>query len=305
VSAVLIEDEAPTQAPNAHRVGAALMVGSAASWALGLVFSKEALDRTGGAPTVVLAAQLVASALALTIVCAVRRLPVRPSLRDGWSGLLEPGLAYQLSLAGLALTSAASATVIGSMEPVAVPLLAWLLLRHRPRRSLLVTSLTATLGAVIVSVAGSSADGQSLFGDGLILASVVAAALYVVVSARSLDRHPPLALALSQQLWALALTLLVAGAYLGAGGSPGERLDLWSVVVIALSGVLNYAIPFGLYLAAIARIDVSEAARYLTLIPVFGVIGAVVFLGESFTIGALLGTAVIVASLAAAVRTER
>ena len=75
--------------------------------------------------------------------------------------------------------------------------------------------------------------------------------------------------------------------------------------MIAVSGVLNYAIPFGLYLAAIARIDVSEAAQHLALIPVFGVVGAVVFLGESITTGALIGAAVIVASVTVAVRAGR
>ena len=101
MNAVLTE-VVPDRAPDVHRVGALLIVACAASWALGLVLSKEALDVTGGASTVVLAAQLLASVAALAIVCSVRHIPVSPSLRDGWSGLLEPGLAYQLALAGLA-----------------------------------------------------------------------------------------------------------------------------------------------------------------------------------------------------------
>jgi len=253
----------------------------------------------------VLSGQLTASVLALAAVCTLRRLPVRPSFRDGWSGLLEPGLAYQLSLAGLVLTSAASATVIASMEPVIVPVLAWIVLHDRPRARLIATSATATLGAVIVSVAGASTAGQSVIGDALILASVVAAAMYVVASAAAVDRNPPLSLALAQQLWALTLTIAVAAVYLAAGGSPGERLSVGSALVIAASGILNYALPFGLYLAALTRIDVAKAAQYLTLIPVFGVAGAVAFLGESVSAGALAGTVVIVASLAVATRSTR
>jgi drug/metabolite transporter (DMT)-like permease len=142
-------------------------------------------------------------------------------------------------------------------------------------------------------------------GDALILASVVAAAMYVVVSAAAVDRNPPLALALAQQLWALTLTAGVAAVYLAGGGSPGERLDVGAALVVAGSGILNYALPFGLYLAALARIDVTKAAQYLTLIPVFGVVGAVTFLGESVSAGALVGTLVIVASLAVATRSDR
>jgi drug/metabolite transporter (DMT)-like permease len=287
---------------RASRSGALLMIASAAAWALGLIVSKEALGLTGGAPVLVLAGQLTASVLALVVVCTIRRLPVRPSLRDGWSGLLEPGLSYQLALAGLVLTSAASATVIASMEPVIVPVLAWIVLHDKPRARLVATSVAATVGAIIVSVAGASAAGHSVVGDALILASVVAAAMYVVASAAAVDRNPPLSLALSQQLWALTLTLAVAAIYLARGGSPGERLSVGSALVIAVSGILNYALPFGLYLAALTRIDVTKAAQYLTLIPVFGVVGAVSFLGESVSAGALAGTVVIVASLAVATR---
>lgn len=289
--------------PRDRRIGALLMVGSAAAWALGLVASKEALQRTGGAPVLVLTGQLAASVVALTAACAIRRTSVRPALGDGWSGLLEPGLAYQLSLAGLALTSAASATVIASMEPIFVPLLAWVVLRRRPRARLVVTGVSATIGAAVVTVAGTSTDGHSVTGDALVLGSVVAAAAYVVVSAAAVDRQTPLALALAQQLWALALTVGVAAIYLGAGGSPGERLTAWAAAVVAGSGVLNYALPFTLYLAALTRIDVTTAAQYLTLIPVFGVVGAVTLLGDAVSAGAIVGTTVIVASLAVAVRT--
>jgi drug/metabolite transporter (DMT)-like permease len=294
-----------TARAGAQRAGALLMIASAAAWALGLIVSKEALHRTGGAPVLVLAGQLTASVVALVVVCAARRLPVRPSLRDGWSGLLEPGVSYQLALGGLALTSAASATVIASMEPVIVPVLAWIVLHDKLRARLVATSAAATVGAVIVSIAGASAAGHSVAGDALILASVVAAAMYVVASAAAVDRNPPLSLALAQQLWALTLTLAVAAAYLTAGGSPGERLSIGSALVIAVSGILNYALPFGLYLAALTRIDVAKAAQYLTLIPVFGVVGAVGFLGESVSVAALAGTVVIVASLAVATRSTR
>jgi drug/metabolite transporter (DMT)-like permease len=281
------------------------MIGSAAAWALGLVASKAALQRTAGAPVMVLAGQLTASVLALVLACVARRLPVRGALRDGWSGLLEPGLAYQLSLGGLALTSAASATVIASMEPVIVPVLAWMVLRTKPGARLVATSVAATVGAVIVSVAGANTEGQSVLGDALILASVVAAATYVVVSAAAVGRHQPLSLALAQQLWALALTVAVAAIYLAGGGAPGEHWSLGSGLVLAASGILNYALPFGLYLAALTRIDVAQAAQYLTLIPVFGVVGAVAFLGESVSAGALAGTVLIVASLTVATRRAR
>lgn len=270
--------------------GPLLMIASAATWAAGLILTKLTLD-TGSEPGSVLLVQLVASVAALAIACLVVRAPIRGAWRHGWVGLLEPGLAYQLSLAGLALTSAANASVLGSLEPMLVPLIAWVLLRQRPRLRLVVVILGATAGSALVSFPNGDGSG-SFAGDALIVASVAAAALYVVVASKQVTTVRPLPAALTQQTWALGfvlLSLLVLG---------GLRLPAGDVMLLAaVSGIVNYALPFWLYLSALTRMAVSRAATYLTLIPVFGVLGSVLVLGERVTWIDLVGGVLVVASL--------
>jgi drug/metabolite transporter (DMT)-like permease len=285
------------------------MVASAATWAAGLVLTKVALDVTAAAPSSVLVVQLIASVGALAAACALTGCaPLGGAWRHGWVGLLEPGIAYQFALAGLALTSAANASVLGSLEPVMVPLIAWVLLRERPHLRLIVVIAGATVGSALVSFSADGGGG-SWAGDGLVVASVAAAALYVVVASRQVATVAPLPAALTQQTWALGFVivshLVLTGPVLWPSATVGHLL------LAAAAGILNYALPFWLYLTALTRMPVARAATYLTLIPVFGVLGAVLVLGERVMWLDLVGGVLVVGCLlvdatadARAVRTD-
>lgn len=274
-------------------IGPLLMIASAATWAAGLILTKITLDVTEAAPSAVLVVQLIASVAILAAACLATKTRLTGAWRHGWVGLLEPGIAYQFALAGLALTSAANASVLGSLEPVLVPLIAWVLLRERPRLRLVVVILGATVGSALVSF--SSGGNGSWVGDGLIVASVAAAALYVVVASKQVATVRPLPAALTQQTWALGLVVLSHFAL--SGGAFWPTLTPEGLLLAAASGVLNYALPFWLYLSALTRMPVARAAMYLTLIPVFGVLGSVLVLRERVTWFDLLGGLLVVGCL--------
>ena len=277
------------------RLGALLMLASAACWALGLVASKAVLDGTGASATSILTAQLGASVAVLVAVVVARRQRLAPALRDGWTGLLEPGIAYHLSLVGLVSTSAANATVIASLEPVVIPVLAWWLLRMRPTRLQWSMTSLATVGAIVVAWDGGGGDA-SVVGDMFVFASVVAAALYVVLSHRQVQHHDPLTLAAAQQGWALGLCLVVA-VVADAGGVTVWPSGAAESLAIGGSGLLNYALPFVLYLAALRHLPVASAAGYLSSIPVFGLAASAALLGESVSVVQVVGAAVVVLAL--------
>ncbi|CAB4552916.1 MAG: DMT family transporter [Actinomycetes bacterium] len=280
---------------TAVRLGALLMIGSAACWALGLVASKAVLDGTDVSSTSILTVQLGSSVAVLVAVAAARRQRVAGAWRDGWTGVLEPGIAYHLSLAGLATTSAANATVIASLEPVVIPALAWWLLRTRPTRLQWSMTSLATVGALVVAWDGAGGE-SSVVGDVLVFASVVAAALYVVLSHRQVEHHDPLTLAAAQQGWALGLCLVVA-VVADAGGVTAWPSGAAETLAIAGSGLLNYAVPFVLYLAALRYLPVASAAGYLSSIPVFGLAASAALLGESVSVVQVVGAVVVVLAL--------
>jgi drug/metabolite transporter (DMT)-like permease len=280
---------------NERLLGVTLMLGSAAAWAFGLLASKSVLDRTEATSNAVLTVQLGASVALLAVVASLRRQPVRAAMRYGWTGFFEPGLAYQLSLAGLALTSAANATVLSALEPAVIPVLAWAIFRNRPRRREIALAFAATAGAVLVSF-DPAAGVSDIFGDLLVFAGVVAAALYVVFSHRHVAQHDAFTLAMVQQLYALAMTVAI----LGVGyvfGSPRWPTLGSEMLGVAASGWCNYAVPFALYLSALRYLRIAEAAPFLAAIPAFGLLGAVAVLGESVSSRQLLGTAVVIVAL--------
>ena len=276
------------------------MVASAACWGLATVMSKGALDHAP--PMTLLAVQLAASVAFLGVMILVTGQRVgldRGATRAALSGALEPGLAYALGMAGLTMTSAASASMIGSTEPIIVVALAFLLFRVRTGLGQLAAIAVAMAGIALTSFSDSRDGGQAgLIGDGLIVLGTVFAALYVVVSSRLVTAIAPLPLAFLQQAVGLLLALLLLGLALILGLERIGRLpgaEGWALMIG--SGVVQYALAFWFYLLALRRLPVASAALFLALIPVSGIGGAAVFLGETITALQALGCALIIGAI--------
>lgn len=275
---------------------------SAACWGSATVMSKGLLDLLP--PLTLLVVQLLASIVFLWVAVLLLRLRVRldrPTRRASLSGLLEPGLSYAFGIAGLALTTASSASLIGTTEPLFIMLLAWLLLRERVAGEVVGLAVVAGFGiALVVLPHTSSGGGGTLLGDTLVVLGTVFAALYVIATRKLVMTLDPLPLSALQQsvglLWTLgllALALAVGAVRLGLDDIPPSVL-----LLAALSGIVQYALAFWLYLFALRRLPANVAAFYLALIPVFGIAAAAVFLGEALSPMQWLGTALIVVPVA-------
>lgn len=267
-------------------------------WGAGTPLSKLALEHFE--PTGLLTVQLLSSIAFLLFLQLILRSPVGSWRKlAGYSalGILEPGLAYFLGLFGLNYISAAEAVVLFSTESILIILLAWLLTIERPRGYVVLLAIVGTCGAMLVT--GShigKLDGRlSLWGDLLVLAGVLSAAGYVVWSSRLAAQIEPLPVLVGQQLVALLFALgmhLALGADAWAGQVPATG---WALA--ALSGVLQYACAFWLYLWALKGLRTDEAGLYLCLIPMFGLLIAVPLLGERLGAIQWVGAALIVGSI--------
>jgi drug/metabolite transporter (DMT)-like permease len=65
------------------------------------------------------------------------------------------------------------------------------------------------------------------------------------------------------------------------------------------SGVLYYAVAYWFYLSGLRHVPASLAAASFYLVPVFGVAGALLFLGESLSLAQWLGVGVVATAVAA------
>lgn len=301
-------DPKTSSRPGAKAAVAAAVL-SAACWGSATVMSKGLLAVLP--PLTLLVVQLLASIAFLWIAVLCLRLRVRldrPARRASLSGLLEPGLSYCVGIAGLALTTASNASLIGTTEPLFILLLAWLLLRERIGGGVVGLALLAGLGlglVVLPDIRNGGGEGSSL-GDALVVLGTLFAALYVIATRKLVMTLDPLPLSALQQsvglLWTLgvlALALALGAVNLGLRDIPLEVL-----LFAAFSGIVQYALAFWFYLFALRRLPASVAAFYLTLIPVFGVGAAYLFLGETLTGVQWLGAALIVISVTLISRTQ-
>jgi len=271
---------------------------AAASWGVGTVISKRATAEIP--PLALLSIQLAASLVALGLFMRWRRLPFRdPSSSPvvGRLGLLNPGLAYALSLLGLVHLSASLSVLLWAMEPVLILFLAGWLLRERIAARLVFLSLVAVTGMLLVIQQPDSSG--SLLGVGLTLAGVACCAIYTVSARRWLgDADSTSQVLVAQQSHALALAgVLVGAAWLVSGAAlPGAVSPVGWASAIG-SGILYYGIAYWLYLSGLREVPASLAAVSFYLIPVFGMAAGFVLLGERLGPGQWLGAAIVLAAI--------
>ncbi|WP_104668366.1 EamA family transporter [Ensifer adhaerens] len=274
----------------------AAVVGACLCWALGTILSKTLL--TLFPPITVLVFQLAPSVIALWSLAIVSRSPVPPArivAIIGLLGLLNPGLAYTLSMLGLAETSASVTTLLWAFEPILILGLAWAFLAERIDRRLVGLVAVATCGVLLVSglVSDSPSPIRANLGSALILAGVLCCAIYSIV-ARNLIADPLFTVAVQQSV-ALAWVCAIWPLELRSADLPDiASVSLWDFGTLIISGLLYYALAYWLYLRALWTMPASVAGSFLNLIPVFGVVGSFVILDERLTLLQWFGAALIV-----------
>ncbi|NCN70692.1 MAG: DMT family transporter [Rhodoferax sp.] len=282
--------------------GAVLAILAALSWGMATVMSKGALDVF--APIFLLVVQLAASVACLWLLILVRKKPTQPLawrtvVRFAALGLLEPGLAYLLDLIGLEHTQASTATLILSTESLMIMALSALLFGERLSVRFMLLSIVAVAG-LYLALGASLADAGSaaMWGNALVFAGSACAALYVVLSARIATDADPITIVAWQQTVALgfALALLPLEWMLRPTlHNLPTTPELW--LLAASSGVVQYALAFSLYMAALRNIRASVAGSFLNLVPLFGFAGASLFLHEAISLQQLLGALITVAAV--------
>ena len=278
------------------------LVLAAACWGLGTVVAKRAVAEI--APITLLAIQLGTSLLLLALLMRWRGVPFRdPSAAPllGRLGLLNPGLAYALSLIGLVHISASLSVLLWAMEPVLILLLAGWLLHERVGVVVVALSLLAVAGMALV-IYQPGTTGSAL-GVLLTLGGVVCCAIYTVITRRWIRTADSTAqVVVAQQAYALTFALVgvaAVGLAGGAGAALPANASAAGLASAGVSGVLYYGLAYWFYLSGLRDMPASLAAASFYLIPVFGVGGGFLLLGESLSWAQWVGVAIVAAAVGA------
>ncbi|MFL5688530.1 MAG: DMT family transporter [Chloroflexota bacterium] len=279
------------------------LVLAATCWGTGTVISKAALAEV--APLTLLAIQLAASLCVLAILMRSQGISLRSDASPllGRLGLLNPGLAYALSLLGLTFITASLSVLLWALEPLLILALAGVFLRERITPTFILLSLIAVAGMVLIVYDPSSTSGQWI-GVGLTVAGVACCAVYSVVTRRWIpDAKETSQVVVAQQAHALALALGLVILVGVAGGTvlPTALTPLGLASAIA-SGVLYYAGAYWFYLGALRNVPASFAAVSFYLIPIVGVAGGAILLGERLDPRQWVGALVVLGAILAIIR---
>jgi drug/metabolite transporter (DMT)-like permease len=290
-----------SNAPVARRDLLAL-IAAAVCWGLGTVISKAALAEI--APFTLLAVQLASSLVVLSLLMNRKGVPFRgsgPALL-GRLGLLNPGLAYALGLLGLVTITASLSVLLWALEPLMILLLAAVFLRERITPTFVALSVVAVAGMVFV-VYDPSSTGQ-MIGVALTIAGIACCASYTVITRRFLPAARETSqVILAQQAHALALAvvLVVIVGFLGGAIVPTSLTPLALASAIG-SGALYYAGAYWFYLGALRNVPASLAAVSFYLIPIIGVTGGALLLGERLDPRQWVGAVIVLGAILAIMR---
>lgn len=217
--------------------------------------------------------------------------------RDAWrTGLPLGGLMLCIFLSetfGVAHTQASNAAFLISLCVVFTPFAQWWLLGQRPARALWLFAAVSLLGAALLS---GGFTGQLGWGDALMLAAAVLRAITVCKTSQ-LTRHssaPALALTAVQAAVIASGCLLLA--LPSANGLPPlpTAASFWQATLYLVLGCTVFA--FFAQNWALKHSAPSRVALLTSSEPAFGALFAVVWLGESLSLTAWIGGALVVAA---------
>lgn len=225
-----------------------------------------------------------------------------PALRQRWwlpaaLGVLGVATFNSLVYRGLHDTTAVNALLLQSATPLLILVVAFVLFRERPRPAQVAAILISLAGVVVIAAEGSMAHLRALRfnpGDVLVMIAVACYAVYSAILRLRPAVHPMSLLVSSMAVGVVFLVPLAAVEYAG-----GARL----VVTPFSLGCILYAVVFAAILAylffnrGVELVGAAQAGQYNHLMPVFGVVLAVLLLGETLQSYHLVGIALIAAGL--------
>jgi drug/metabolite transporter (DMT)-like permease len=288
-------------------IGLAAAVISAASFGTSGAFIKPLLE-AGWSPAAAVTARALAAGLLLLPFALL-------SLRGNWGalwrgrwrlfgmGVIAVAFTQLTYFAAISRVPVSTALLVEYLAPLLLVLATWVITRRLPRPAVLVGSVLAIGGLVLVIGPGAL---QAVDPAGLALAfgAAIGCAVYFVVAARPADGLPPVALA--------GVGLLLGGLVLGLTGAAGVvPMTVTLGDVPLLGAVVPWWVPLGVvavfgtavaYASGIfgsGRLG-SRLASFVGLLEVvFASILAWIVVGERLSLLQMLGGALILAGIAA------
>lgn len=229
-------------------------------------------------------------------------LRARPRLhRSDWAivvlaAVIGVPVQFLLQFEGLVRTTASHAALMIGTAPVLVAIAAFVVLRERLRPIAWLALAASTLGVALIVMqaggAGVAGSARPTFtGDMLVLASMLAAVVWIVVSKQLMARHSPV---MVSGLITITGTVALAGWVIARDGLPSTTLTADTWLAVGALGLVATTLSTVLWNWGLAHTDAGKAGAFINLEPVVGAVLGVWLLHESLGSNAIIGGALIV-----------
>lgn len=218
-------------------------------------------------------------------------------------GALGVGGFNTLVYVGLGSTTATNALLLNSAIPVLIALIGWLFMGQSVARAQWLGIAVSLAGVAAIIFKGDWTNLSALqlnAGDAWVFVAMIDWALYTLLLARrpkDISAGPFLA----STMLAGLIAILPFYALEIAGGSRPE-LTLGAMVAIAYVGVFPSVLAYLFWNRAVAEVGGNRAGIFIHLMPVFGTLLSIAFLGERFHAYHAVGFALILLGITVTTR---
>jgi drug/metabolite transporter (DMT)-like permease len=283
---------------SGRRLAVLALVVTMTIWGSSFVVTKLVLDEAG--PFTVTVLRFGLGLLVLLPFAYRRGFSFRLALEPTFLlfGLTGVALVYGLQTLALIFTSAANTALISAGVPVVAAVLARVLLKEPipPARLFGIGLSVLGVGLVSGTTPSGANSGAVLLGNALMVGAVVAYGAYAVQgrALRSGERHPAVVATTASFAAGLFFLLPLAAGEVILFDAPKLGAQGWLVLVYL--GAVASALPIFLWNYALRHMPASAAALYINLVPVVGLVSALLF-GERAGVVQLVGGALAVAGV--------
>ena len=221
-------------------------------------------------------------------------------MRDSFWGGMALGADIALFFSAVKLTSVVNATIIGSMQPIVVGVIAARFFGETIGIRNVMWSFVALAGTVVVVASSAGDAGNDWLGDLLALAAMLSWSAYFITSKNSKKTMTPTEFTAGTALWTM---LICAPLGLAFGQDMSwPSLSNWGLLIAMAvsSGLIGHAMMNW----SLVRIPLWVGSTFTLLIPVFSAIMAWAFLGEPVSPIQAAAMAVVIGALAIVVHSQ-
>ncbi len=288
---------------KAHGKGAALAAAGSVLWGASGIAGQVLLQDKGVTPEWLSAARMIGAGVLLLALTAQRGERLFPIWREKALSLLLFGVLGMIGVqytyfAAIALSNAATATILQYTMPILVILWTALTERRMPGARVLAALVLAVGGVALLVTRGEwgtlAISEEALFWG---LLSAAGAAFYTVQPKAMIRRYP--------SSLVVGWGMLIGGVTLAPTAGLFSPPGLWdgaALASLAFVIVFGTALAFWLYISSVEYIEPPEASLLNSLEPLSSILFSAVFLGMTFGGAECAGAAAVILAVAAVTR---